>query len=401
KVIKEHNGLVVINHPWSTLYPWYNWPLPAGYSAIEVWLTAWWLDSLDSILEKYIPNNRKAIDFWDQLLKMGHKIPAVGGIDNFLWTAWNLTEPTLHVYTTKPADKNSILQGVRKGRVFLTNKPDVQLRLLADVDENGEYNENDAIIGDTVYVKSEKEDLKLNFKILVLNAPGDADVFVITKTGETKIGAAGTPLTYTLGVDPTGFNYVWVEVKNGNGSMIGLTNPIYIEPKTRKYSVGTPGGIAVDDYGNLYVSSNNKGTIAIFPKNDKPLTFISGLNQPGDIEITPDGRALIIAEANGKVSRHFFGISGHVKDPHGTPLSGATVFVKTRLGLSKGYSTDAEGVYTVPDLLRPELWDDYAEITVEYQGKRQTFITYLGQPGIYGRRAFGQTIRDITFSPPY
>lgn len=163
----------------------------------------------------------------------------------------------------------------------------------------------------------------------------------------------------------------------------------------------------MDGYGNIYISikggtSGPRGRILMYPKdrcesdNDcEPITIMEELEDPGDIELSQDGRALFIASSKGGLTRRFFGVSGYVRDFFGNPLQGASVSIKTTLGTTPTCSTDAQGFFSVPDVFRSDLVGSFIDIIIEYNKKYQTMVTYLGQPN--GDRC-GQTIREITFN---
>ena len=206
---------------------------------------------------------------------------------------------------------------------------------------------------------------------------------VTYEASTTAFGTNTFDVKVTFGGQPISEDATFVAKSDGN---------------TRGFQIALPGGIAVDAGGSVYVSdqgtgADTAGSIVMFPKDSAPLPIMTGLNSPGDIKLTSDGRGLIITEAGGKVSRHYFGVSGRVRDVSNNLLLGATVFVKTSFaGMSPGFTTSGDGFYFVPDLLKPEVSDDFAEITVEFQGKRQTFLTKLGQ----GERTAGSVTRFAT-----
>jgi sugar lactone lactonase YvrE len=205
-------------------------------------------------------------------------------------------------------------------------------------------------------------------------------------------------------------------------SVLTSTNVQWIPFDSTTNSGGTPvnyldltpfnangfGGLTVDGYGNVYISQKGAtagaGRVLMFPADTcsvapdcSPLVIMDKLNVPGAIELSKDGRSLFIATQGGKVEKHIFGVSGYVKDFFGTPLGGALVSLQTEpRGYTKAVRTDSNGYFFYPELFRADLIVPYLDITVEYDGKTQVFLTQMGQPNL---EAYGHTIRNITFSP--
>jgi hypothetical protein len=168
------------------------------------------------------------------------------------------------------------------------------------------------------------------------------------------------------------------------------------------------GGLAVDGYRNLYLSQKGSGStggrILMYPFDTcfanrycEPVQIMDNLNQPGDLELSKDGRSLFIATAGGKLEKRIFGVTGQVKDFFGNPLAGAVVSYEVEpLGYSGTARTDANGFYRFDSVFRADLINPYLDLTVEYDGKTQVFLTMLGQPNL---ASYGHTIRNITFNP--
>ena len=171
---------------------------------------------------------------------------------------------------------------------------------------------------------------------------------------------------------------------------------------------GTVGGMAIDACGNVYVSTNDSeqnGKILMYRQDNcasdslpsDPVVIMDGLNSPGDIEISKDGRALFIATKDGKLAKRYFGFSGLVRDVSGNPLVGASITLKTEPGGSvKSVRTGADGRFLVKDLFRSDLAIPYATLNIEYNGKSQTSMTRFEQPN---GGQYGHIMREITFKP--
>lgn len=160
----------------------------------------------------------------------------------------------------------------------------------------------------------------------------------------------------------------------------------------------SPGGMAIDRHGNIYYSdqgdgSFGSGSIRMIPKETGiPITIRTGLNIPGDIELTRDGKGLIVTEAYGKVNRYYFGLSAHFQTSKGSSIYGLTLYVSMNgAGTTKGYRQMIDDFYLVPDLLSPENMSAGVDLIVEYpDGHTIRYPLTLGQTG--EKDTFGQTV---------
>jgi hypothetical protein len=198
---------------------------------------------------------------------------------------------------------------------------------------------------------------------------------------------------------------IQAQVRTETGTLINPFDSPFAETKAfvRTAVIREPAGLALDSRGNMYVSDSEEGDITFIPPQEEGLAFIQGLDSPGDVEVDARGRSVIIAEANGKVSRYYFGLSGRVTNPAGHLLVFARVYVDTPAGTIPGdahdepYSrieTKEDGRFHVLGLLAPEMGFDPVEVvvTIEYEEKSQAFPITL--------EPVGQTVMDFVFDPP-
>lgn len=137
-----------------------------------------------------------------------------------------------------------------------------------------------------------------------------------------------------------------------------------------------PGGFAASRHAFLfYVSDNSNGRILLVNplayKKEAWLPILSGLDQPGDLDLDPDGRFLCYTRG-GEVHRLYLGLSIRVFDRLGAPLAGARAVLQTALGTHNAI-VDTEGYAHFPGLLEPRLLDYDIFIDISYQGAQQTF----------------------------
>ena len=111
---KRRGYLVSCNHPRPSGPPWEFEDVDA-YDCVEIWNGPWRL------------MNDVALAFWEARLKAGKRFVAVGGSDaHFLKREHyhQLAHPTTYVRCDGPPSARGLLEGIRAGRVFVTESPD-------------------------------------------------------------------------------------------------------------------------------------------------------------------------------------------------------------------------------------------------------------------------------------
>lgn len=108
----EKNGaLISINHPNCMKCPW-RWQKEGfNLNSVEVWSGP------------MRPDNLRAIEWWDNELKKGRKLPMVGGSDyhrDYVVTNF-LGLPATYIYS-EGASKEDLLEGIRKGRTSVSER---------------------------------------------------------------------------------------------------------------------------------------------------------------------------------------------------------------------------------------------------------------------------------------
>jgi hypothetical protein len=173
---------------------------------------------------------------------------------------------------------------------------------------------------------------------------------------------------------------------------------IIIGPKTLTIN---PRGMAIDKFGNLYISDQGptkgekEGSILMWPKGkNRVLRIITGLTRPGDVELNPDQKKLIVAGPKGDIYRLELGIS--IRIANIDPFAGnALVHLFSQATGEKVAKVSPDGYFHFPGLLVPNQQGDlYADI--EYDGKTKRFSLTLGQPGEPGE-PYGHAVIDLNF----
>ncbi len=223
-------------------------------------------------------------------------------------------------------------------------------------------------------------------------------ILTLTNPVNAKIDAEGT--THTLwkiddDQEPTNLSLFKQEIPAKYSLLRWL---VVVGPKTMTVN---PGGIAVDGYGNYYITDQgpnkgkNEGSILMWPKNFRNVIRIIknvGLTRPGDIELSKDQRSLIVADP---VGIHVFplGLSLHVTNID--PLTGNTrVHVFSVVG-EKVARVSEDGYFHFPGILVPQQGRS-VKVVIEHAGITKSKTVCLGQPGMDGE-PFGHTVFNIEF----
>lgn len=111
--IHDQGGLITLNHPECDWCPW-EWDRRFAYDLVEVWNGLW------------APRNERAVTWWDQELKAGRRLPAVGGSDMHRFTdGWALRTgtPTTYVWVEELSIP-ALMEGLKAGRASISGAPD-------------------------------------------------------------------------------------------------------------------------------------------------------------------------------------------------------------------------------------------------------------------------------------
>lgn len=167
--------------------------------------------------------------------------------------------------------------------------------------------------------------------------------------------------------------------------------------------VRDPGGLAVDDVGNVYVSDQAQGGVTVFDGlTGQSSPIVGGLTAPGDIEIR--GCDVLVAERFDVVEQRL-GLSGRVLDFDFLPAPNARVTVRSLNGQSsKTFATDGAGRFAialdfVPCELQGVLFVTIQTAPTTDRPSRTVEVQVLVRPGT-PRRPFGQTVAEIVMPAP-
>lgn len=205
---KAQGYLVSCNHP-RPYGPDWAFPEVAGYHCVEVWNGPWEL------------NNTRCLAFWEERLRRGERLSAVGGSDHHFSHRPHiarLAHPIMAVYIPpdQPPTARRILEAIRTGRCCITESPTGALLTLRC---------GGAMMGD---VLPRPADGRIALEIGVTSGAG-MTLQVIGSDGvltESEIGQDAAELVLELTIGES--RYVRAQIVDPlTGHVQALTNPLY------------------------------------------------------------------------------------------------------------------------------------------------------------------------------
>ncbi len=193
----EAGAFVSVNHPKPFGPPWEYETIGSAH-AIEIWNGPW---------ERL---NSSALSFWDDRLKIGQRLVAVGGSDTHVLRsrdpdprhAQALGMPTTWVAAGPNPDAAAILRGMRAGRTFVSASP----------------------AGPQLYLDRDRDSVQIS----VRDAPA-AELVILGSNG--RIAAeASRPGAWSTRTDvPHGTTYVRAQLSDADGNVLALTSPLWLD----------------------------------------------------------------------------------------------------------------------------------------------------------------------------
>lgn len=157
----EQGALFSINHPAAFFCcPW-EYHIYDGIDTVEVWNSMYRFPNFSEWVVHH---------FWDDLLKSGRRILAVGGSDTHHLVKWQSElfghgNPTTWVYAEERTAEG-ILAGIKSGHVTISYAPfAVRLDFTADADGDGIY---EIIVGDIIDHQPGQE---ISFRVQIFSSP--------------------------------------------------------------------------------------------------------------------------------------------------------------------------------------------------------------------------------------
>jgi len=188
-------ALVSVNHPKPYGPPW-EYPDAVGYHAVEVWNGGW---------ER---QNHVALAWWEQRLRDGYRLVALGGSDTHVLKALDpdrrhgrsLGAPTTWAMTGGARTPEAVLGALRAGKAFVSRGPD----------------------GPQLYLD---------------RAPGGVRVHVVGARGAALVLASAEGVGYSASIGSDDWSatppltdwpvYLRAQVMDAHGQMLALSNPLF------------------------------------------------------------------------------------------------------------------------------------------------------------------------------
>ena len=209
-------ALISVNHPFA-LCGGCNWSYGdaiKNFDAVEVWNGEW--DATDE----------SALKLWDGLLRRGLRMTAVASSDSH--RAQNpIGRPATHV-AAEELTQAALLNAVRRGRVYLTREAKgLRVDFGAAAGELGSRRSAGARSGPGEEIRLRAPGA-LVFYVNVRQAPGGATVSLVNGGKAVRTFPAQSMFTEVFEVECERDGYYRLEVRDREGKMLALTNPVYV-----------------------------------------------------------------------------------------------------------------------------------------------------------------------------
>jgi predicted metal-dependent phosphoesterase TrpH len=220
RVVEEagaRGALISINHPKEMGPPW-TYGLEDEFDCLEVWQLAWFM------------NNHQSLALWDQLLKEGHRLTAVGGSDYHQETytgelgVITLGTPCNWVFAEELSVRG-VLSGVKAGHVFISENPKGPRVFL-----EASWEDQHAMVGDQIILP---QGSSLHLRCQVEGAKG-SELCIRSLDGDTCATIEGDEYTFGSEILISHDTFFRAEVLDPSDppTIRALTNPIYVPTST-------------------------------------------------------------------------------------------------------------------------------------------------------------------------
>ncbi|HEY7970004.1 MAG TPA: CehA/McbA family metallohydrolase [Candidatus Limnocylindrales bacterium] len=214
----RQNALISINHPAAFGDPWCvgcHWDFAlVDYStidAIEVWNGRWAIPETA---------NDSAVDLWTDLLDAGLRPTAISGTDSHSAEEDEYVAlPMNHVHADDRSEA-AILEGIRRGHVFLSSGPIVSFRA------RGSDGVEVGLPGSEL-----PGDGRVDLEVDVDGLEGPATLWFVTSGSRSALGACERGSARLLRPGLAASKWWRLELRSGsasNGDLLALTNPVWV-----------------------------------------------------------------------------------------------------------------------------------------------------------------------------
>ncbi len=210
-------AIISINHPFA-LCGGCAWSYDAAardFDGIEVWNGTW--DTTDE----------QALTMWDKILQSGRHITAIASSDSHRQVN-PIGQPTTHI-AANDLSQAALLNGIRQGHVYLTGEAAQPVINFEAEAATGKHRAR-SISGDEIRLSTPST---IRFFINTEAAPPDATISLISNGNVIRrLTSAADAHPQAVEIECRRNSYFRLEVRDKTGTMLALTNPIYIKVGT-------------------------------------------------------------------------------------------------------------------------------------------------------------------------
>jgi hypothetical protein len=193
-----------VGDPFCTGCTWrYGGMMPGSARLVEVWNGPWGCNS----------NNEDALSLWYDWLNQGLALVATAGTDVHRARDY-AAHPGLNVVYADALSEAALLSALLSGHVYLSAGPRVTFQART---EGGERR----IMGDTVAQPA-------TFDTTWMGCPADAQIRLIANGALLDQWTTGVHGERQWSMAPEEAHWVLVEIRDGDGGMLAITNPIHL-----------------------------------------------------------------------------------------------------------------------------------------------------------------------------
>ena len=206
-----NDQVFIIAHPQSVSEPactGCNWRfgevMPSVAQLVEIWNGPWEGDS----------NNELALALWYDWLNQGLRMVGTAGTDSHGSNDY-AAKPGFNVVYAEALSEAALLKALKGGHLYLSAGPQVTFQAR---DESGQS----WIMGDTVT-------RPVTFIVTWTDCAADAQMRLIVNGRLLNEWMAGAQGEYEWNMTPDQADWVVVEIRGGNGALLAITNPIFLQ----------------------------------------------------------------------------------------------------------------------------------------------------------------------------
>ena len=204
-----------LGDPYCTGCRWcYPKLMPGPARFVEVWNGPW-----RSGHGQVDTKNEEGLALWYEWLNAGHRLVATAGSDAHRSEDY-AKKPAFNVIYAEELSRQGLFDGLRRGHLYLSSGPNLGIAA-------GEEDGDGGKMGDTVLISSQTAVVTVG--ALWAKAPSGARIRLIADGEELELLAIDEEGSVDWSVSVQDMNWCLLEMRDKNGDMLALTNPIFFE----------------------------------------------------------------------------------------------------------------------------------------------------------------------------